>query len=372
MMKETTFEIEGQGPGTRHSLKCVEFGRQGDTPLVYIQGGLHADEAPGIIVALALCETLAGLEASDAILGCVRVVPVANPVGLSQFSLGQQEGRFDLYDGRNFNRHYPDFGPKLSARLADRLGRDARANTAAIRAELTALVEEWNVVTPSDNVRKCLMKLAIDADYVLDLHCDGEAEVHLYTQPHFAQTFSSLATRLHARAVLLAEISGLNPFDEALVRPWSDLARALPNANIPLGCASTTVELRGRSDVDRRRARSDAQAIVEFLRDLGVVKGSAGKAPARLCEPTPLAGSEAVISPSAGVVSYALDLGHHVSAGDVIAEIIDPLSGTVTAVKAQTSGVFYARADSRIAERGKRLGKIAGNDVFRNGPLLSP
>ncbi|NVD41954.1 succinylglutamate desuccinylase/aspartoacylase family protein [Ensifer sp. HO-A22] len=372
MMKETIFDIEGQGPGTRHRLKCVEFGSNEGSPIVYIQGGLHADEAPGIIVAHALCETLAELEAASAISGRVRVVPVANPVGLSQFALGQQEGRFDLYDGRNFNRHYPDFGPMLSGRLSGRLGNDASINAAVIRAELKLLIDEWDVVTPSDHVRKCLMNLAIDADYVLDLHCDGEAEVHLYTQPLFAQTFSSLATRLQARAVLLAEISGLNPFDEALVRPWLDLARELPDMNIPLGCASTTVELRGRSDVDRQRARSDAEGIVDFLRELGIVKGSAGQAPAKLCEPTPLAGSEAVVSPSAGVVSYAIDLGQEVIAGDVVAEIIDPLSGTVTAVKARTSGVFYARADSRIAERGKRLGKIAGKEMFRNGPLLSP
>ncbi len=41
-------------------------------------------------------------------------------------------------------------------------------------------------------------------------------------------------------------------------------------------------------------------------------------------------------------------------------------------MKACTSGVFYARPATRIAEVGKRLGKIAGAVPFRDGLLLSP
>ncbi len=47
-------------------------------------------------------------------------------------------------------------------------------------------------------------------------------------------------------------------------------------------------------------------------------------------------------------------------------------TGRVTPVLARTSGVFYARPATRIAEVGKRLGKIAGAVPFRGGLLLSP
>ena len=58
--------------------------------------------------------------------------------------------------------------------------------------------------------------------------------------------------------------------------------------------------------------------------------------------------------------------------GEIVAEITDPVTGDLHPVRASTSGVFYARPATRIAEIHKRLGKIAGARPFRDGPLLSP
>ncbi|WP_304620095.1 hypothetical protein [Paracoccus sediminilitoris] len=65
-------------------------------------------------------------------------------------------------------------------------------------------------------------------------------------------------------------------------------------------------------------------------------------------------------------------LGWKGCATDVVAEITDLESGSVSLVRAATAGVFYARSATRIAEVGKRIGKIAGDRPFRDGPLLSP
>lgn len=371
-MHELRFDVEGRGAGTTHRLTSFSFGDPLARPHVYVQGGLHADEGPGMIAARVLCDRLEVLEAEGRLVGHVRVVPVANPIGLSQFALGQQEGRFDSYDGKNFNRFYPDLGGGAASRVAGRLAGDAVENVETIRQALRAELLDWKVSTPADRLRKALMSLAMEADYVLDLHCDGEAEVHLYTQPPFADAFAPLSAHLGARAVLLADVSGDNPFDEAVARPWIDLARAFPDVPVPLSCASTTVELRGRMDVDRRVAEKDARAIVQFLMHLGIIEGERDPVPEPLCEATPLAGSEALIAPAAGLLAFTRLLGEIVLANDTVAEIVDPLSGTVTPVKATTSGVFYARADTRIAETGKRIGKIAGKQPHRDGLLLSP
>lgn len=371
-MRETNHEVEGRGLGTTHTLKVFDFGPCDARPHVYVQGGLHADEAPGMIAARALCDRLRLLEADGRIVGRVSVVPVANPIGMSQFGLGQQEGRFDYYDGRNFNRFYPDLAPGAAKHLAGGLSACALNNMAIIRAGLQAELSGWDVSSPPDRLRKLLLRLAIDADYVLDLHCDGEAEVHLYTQPAFAGAFETLAAHLGARAVLLAENSGDNPFDEAVGRPWVDLAQTFPGFPVPMGCASATVELRGRMDVGRSTAAQDATAIERFLTHLGVLSGDVEAVPTALCEATPLAGSEALIAPLSGLLAYTADLGQRIAAGDTVAEIVNPLTGAVTPVKATTAGIFYARADTRIAEKGKRLGKIAGTQPMRSGLLLSP
>lgn len=371
-MQALTFDLEGRGAGTTHHLTSFSFGDPSARPRLYVQGGLHADEGPGMIAARMLCDRLEALEAEGRLTGHVCVVPVANPIGLSQFALGQQEGRFDNYDGKNFNRFYPDLGSGAARRVAGSLTADTVSNVETIRQALRAELTDWRASTPADRLRKVLMSLAIDADYVLDLHCDGEAEVHLYTQPAFAQVFAPLSAHLGARAVLLAEISGENPFDEAVARPWIDIARAFPDVPIPLSCASSTVELRGRRDVDRGVGERDAAAIVRFLVHLGFMDDDVDPLPVPLCEATPLAGSEALIAPRAGLLAFIRDLGEVVLADEIVAEIVDPLSGAVTPVKATTNGVFYARADTRIAEMGKRIGKIAGKQPYRDGLLLSP
>lgn len=51
---------------------------------------------------------LAQVEAHGRLRGRVTVVPFANPLGLGQVLHGDHTGRFDLYDGRNFDRDCPD------------------------------------------------------------------------------------------------------------------------------------------------------------------------------------------------------------------------------------------------------------------------
>ena len=68
-------------------------------------------------------------------------------------------------------------------------------------------------------MRRALMRLACDADVVLDLHCDSDAVLHLYTGTPLWPQCEPLARYMGAYATLLATESGDNPFDEA---DWFD------------------------------------------------------------------------------------------------------------------------------------------------------
>lgn len=368
-MLDHDYSFAGRGPGTIHQVRTLSFGNPTARPHVHVQGGLHADEGPGMMVARLLANQLAQM--GDRVRGHVTVVPCANPIGLGQVLHGDHAGRFDLYDGRNFNRDYPDLTEAVAARVAGDLTADAPANVALIRAALRAELRACAPQGPADALRHHLMGQALNADVVLDMHCDGEALMHLYTQPAAMERLAPLAALTSCRAVLLAEISGGQPFDEALSGPWTALAARFPDHPIPLGCASATVELRGRGDVCRETGARDVQAVLDYLTYLGVLEGQVDLPPAA-CAPTPLAGSEALTAPAAGLLSYAVPLGAQVTPGQVVAQITDPVTGTVHPVAATTAGVFYARPATRIAEVGKRLGKIAGTVPFRDGPLLSP
>lgn len=371
-MRRDVIEIAGSGPGTRHSVPVLRFGAAGARPKAYVQGGLHADEAPGMVAALALAEALAALEAEGRVAGEIVVVPAANPIGLSQRLFGAHEGRFDLRDGGNFNRGFPALTDAAAARLDGRLGPVAEVNAAAVRGALAAALAELRPRAPAERLKHALLALSLDADLVLDLHCDAEAVMHLYCLTPQADAVAPLAARLGARAVLTADISGHDPFDEANSRPWAELAARFPAHPLGAGCVAVTVELRGEADADLGLGARDAAAIIGHLTALGALSGPAPEAPPALCAPTPLAGTDTLEAPAAGILCFRSPLGALVAAGSAVADVLDPVTGARAVVTAAASGVLYARAGGRLVEAGQRLGKIAGLAPLRAGPLLGP
>jgi predicted deacylase len=371
-MRSETHSLPGTTPGVSIGLTVLRFGKPGACPKAYIQAGLHADETPGHLAAHYLRQHLTVLEEAGRIQGEIVLIPVANPIGLSQRLNGVFHGRSDMADGSNFNRAYPDLVDEVAQAVGPRLNQDGPANVVLIRAALKEALAKRKPVAPTEHLKQMLLAEAIDADVVLDIHCDSEAVVHLYTLTPQADDFAPLAAYLGAKAMLLATESGDNPFDEAVSRPWLQLQERFPHATIPLAALATTLELRGESDVSDTYAEADAQAILNFLTLRGSIAGSAPPVPAMDMKPTPLAGSEPLTAPRSGIVVFGREPGERVRTGDVMAKLLDPASGEETLVRASTDGVFYARCSGRFAHAGKRLGKIAGTAVFRHGRLLSP
>ena len=371
-MRIETIALGGGTPGTQRTLTALRFGVEGARPKCYLQTGLHADEIPGLLVAHHLRTALTALEREGRITGEIVLVPAANPIGLGQQVSGSHIGRFCLTDGQNFNRGFPLLVDGAARRIGGMLGGDDAANIAEVRAALLAELHATPAVSEHQALKHALLGHALDADVVLDLHCDTEAVVHVYTGTALTPRGRVLARLLGARALLVAEVSGDDPFDEACSRPWWELAARFPAFPIGLACFAATVELRGAVDVDHATAAADAAALIDFMIVTGAVDGAAPALPPALCEPTPLAGSEPLIADTSGIVVFHRAVGDVVAHGDTIADVIDPVTAEAVAIVAPTSGVFYARAGTRWAYPGLRLGKIAGRRASRSGPLLSP
>lgn len=370
-MKTEQIALSPLASGTSLSLTVHRFGQEGARPRVYVQASLHADEIPGMIAAHHLRERLIALEAEGKIKGEIILVPSANPIGLAQRVLGSHIGRFNLADGINFNRGYPYLVPKVAERIEGKLTADATTNVRLIREALRAELDAWTTSNPAEVMKKALLTLAIEADVVLDLHCDSEAVEHLYTHTESADEFAPLSALIGAQAYLLADESGDDPFDEALSRPWGELAARFKDYPIPFGCHSTTLEFRGERDVSHEFGQRDAGALIAYMTLRGVIAGEAPSIPAPLCQPTPLAASEPVPSPATGIVVFQAQIGDRVKAGDVIADIVDPHSGTVIQAKSPCDGVVFARIALRFVTQGARLAKVAGATAKRTGKLLS-
>ncbi|MGL4234368.1 MAG: succinylglutamate desuccinylase/aspartoacylase family protein, partial [Casimicrobium sp.] len=367
-----TVSLSHATSGTSRSLTVYRFGDTRKRPQLYVQSSLHADEIPGMLVAVHLCDRLEALERESKLRGHVVVVPCANPIGLSQSMQGTAFGRFAFADGTNFNRHFVDFTQGAAARVLGRLSKDVESNITLVREALKQELSSTQTSNELAALKRALLELAFDADYVLDLHCDGESVSHVYTATSLATRCAPLAALLGAEALLTAEVSGDNPFDEAVSRPWAELARMYPDYPIPQASFSATIELRGEADVSDALAAKDAQAIIDFAILNGIVEGASPTIPAPKCVATPLAGVVPIVTPSAGVVVFAKTPGDRITVGEEIARIVDPLTRESISLKSDIAGVMYARISSRYALAGQRVAKVAGTNAVRSGKLLSP
>jgi predicted deacylase len=372
-MRHDIHDLLSPVPGTTRQIHSFHFGPRNTGCKVYIQASLHADELPGMLVAWHLKQRLLELENAGLLKGEIVVVPVANPVGLDQILMDVPLGRYELESGQNFNRWFVDLGVQVGDAVQAQLTDDAQHNLRLIRDSLRAALAAQPATTQLQSQRLTLQRLACDADVVLDLHCDFEAVEHLYTTPEAWPQVEILSRYLGAQASLLATDSGGQSFDECFTLVWWQLQQRFGDRfAIPPGSFSVTLELRGQGDVNHSLASRDCQALINYLTAFGAIGGEVQPAPALLFPATPLAAVEPVATPVGGLLVFCAQPGEHVQAGQLIAEVIDPISDAVTAIHSLNSGLLYARSLRRMATAGMVIAHVAGTQAYRSGYLLSP
>lgn len=362
-------------PGTTRELVSLHFGPADSGLKAYVQASLHADEVPPMLVAHHLRLALSQLEAEGRLAGEVVLVPAANPIGMAQHPLRQPQGRFDMASGENFNRHYPELSATVADWVRGQLGDDAAANVARVRSAVREACARLPAGDELASLRRTLLGLAMDADVVLDLHCDHEAVLHLYTATPLWPQVAPLAQALGATLTLLATDSGDAPFDEACSMFWPRLAERLgmDTSVLPTSCVAVTVELRGEVDVRHDLAARDARALLGFLAGRGLVRLSTEPTPPghAQAQARPLAGSMPLRAPHGGVLVFLAELGQRLQAGQPVAELIDPMGGATTTLSSPVDGLLYARVSRRFVPAGATLAKVAGREALRGGRLMS-
>jgi len=371
------YQLPQSAPGTSRSLQIIRYGAPGARPKAYLQAGLHADEAPGYPVLQSLIEKLDSADAQGTIRGEIVIVPAANPVGLAQWRDETLQGRFDFVNSINFNRQHLDLIDQLIDAIASDLGNDPDANTAAIRACTSTILTGMRPREETPHLKWLLLSLAHDADFVLDLHCDLEALMHVYLGTPLWPEGADLAAQMGAEATLLAADSGGTPFDEANSRPWWVLAEHFPDHPIPPACLAATVELRGISDTAPEMIDQDSDNLFFFLQRRGLIDGLAPPLPELINPATPLTGVDYVTADAAGIIVYSKDIGEWIDKGEVIARIVNPLpdetSPALVDVTSRTDGLLFSRSVDRFARPGRVIAKIAGTEPLSEteGDLLT-
>ncbi len=323
--------IQGDAPGASTELNYFRFvpnSNRSVTPTddvkkVFLQAALHADEQPGIMVLHHLLRLLIEADKNNALQAEFVVFPMVNPIGMSGLLLNQHQGRYDYVSGQNFNRHWPNFSEAIASELTDRLTANAKENVDIIRSAMADWLEKQVPFSALQKQRMMVMKEAYNADVVLDLHCDAEALLHIFTSPHSLKVMESLGQWVRADTVLTAEDSGGAPFDETWSFVWTQLAQAFPQHPIPHACHSATIEYRGALDTQDHLNKKDAEYLYGFLQAQGYIGGDrrAKKSEAAMYI-TSIDAVDIVRVEQSGLLAYQVELGDWVEEGQTIAELI--------------------------------------------------
>jgi len=358
--------------GTNRHIDSFHFGTPNTGKKIYIQASLHADELPGMLVAWKLKQQLIALEKQGYIQGEIVLVPMANPIGQNQHLMDLHLGRYELESGQNFNRDYLDTFETVCSQIENKLTSDPEENKLLIRAAIHEAVQNWQVDSEIHSQQKILQSLSCDADIIVDMHCDFEAVQHVYSTYYSWDCIAPLAHYLTSKANLLADITGGKPFDSAFDMVWQRLHACFGDI-IPKACQSVTLELCGQADVYHGKSDADAHALVNYLRHLDVITDQPPDVLIDEASPaTDLAAVEPLKSSMGGVLVLCCEVGEEVATGQLIAEVINPITDEIEQIKATQPGLLFSRTLRRTATAGMLVAHVAGKKTIRSGYLLAP
>src|SRR3569623_1734103 len=238
-------KLRGDAPGLTVELPFYRVGPAAAPEKVYLQAALHADEQPGTMLLHHLLPMLRQADEQELLRARFTVIPMANPLGMANLVQRKHLGRSDNNTGVNYNRQWPDLFAMIRTQLAGRLGDDERFNVALIRKAVATWIAAQQPRSAAEQLRLFLLKEAHDAEFVLDLHCDSDSLLHIFTSPALMPELQDLADWMGAAAVLAAADRGGGSFDEVLPLLYRKVAQTNPGTPVPMASATATLEYRG-------------------------------------------------------------------------------------------------------------------------------
>ncbi|MCL1126972.1 succinylglutamate desuccinylase/aspartoacylase family protein [Shewanella surugensis] len=318
--RQTRLQVGELATGQALNVPIFDFdGRDKTAPNVFIQANVHGAEVQGNAV---IFQLMSLLETYD-ILGDIRILPLANPLGINQKSGEFTLGRFDPITGMNWNREYQAPVIELAQWFERHQALDDAALIKAYRQELVniclqGLDNEWGLST-GKRLALNLQALAHEADIVLDLHTGPKSCKHLYCPEYDikAARYFSIPYTL----VIPNEFGGA--MDESIFCPWWQLSDFLKcqGRNLDVPISAFTLELGSQEHIDLAEALNDAKGILAYLSHRGVIKEKLTPQvmPRYACY---LKHYKKYHAPLSGLVEYKAPLGKVLPEGQVLANIL--------------------------------------------------
>ncbi len=352
----TTLPLQHLASGDRLSLQVYQFSGTRPGKKAYLQANLHGSEIVGNAVLHQLIEFFSTLEATQ-LMGEIWLVPVCNPFSTNQRTHFFATGRYNPYDGKDWNRIFWDYEKEcedLAAFAKSQIELDLTEIKTNYRQRILANFQnQFNKMqapsgTPlSDRYRYCLQSLCLDANYVIDIHSSSNQSINYLYCFHGRQ--ESAQAFLLDWGILLNEYDG-DAFDEAFLKPWLALEKQLANLGrtVRFDLESWTLELGSGMQMNPASVEKGVRGIKNYLAYKGLLT-IADFPLAEVTGPpmllTPKSQMKKYYAPQGGMIQNRVSPGTTVKAGEQLYQLLsfnkEKQLPTLIEVRAEASGLVF-------------------------------
>lgn len=276
----STIPIQQLASGDRLSIQVYKFTGANPGKKAYLQANLHGAEIVGNAVIHQLIEFLIALDDTK-LTGEIWLVPVCNPLSTNQRTHFFSTGRYNIYDGKDWNRIFWDY-EKECEDLEDFANSQLNLEPPEIRQNYleriqTSFQKQFEKFQSpssspfSERYRYQLQSLCLDANYVIDIHSStNQAIDYLYC---FQSREESAKAFLLDYGILMNEYDG-DAFDEAFMKPWLALEKKFAELGkkIQFDIDSWTLELGSGMVMNPNSVKKGIFRIKNYLAKKGVLK----------------------------------------------------------------------------------------------------
>jgi len=297
--------------------------------------------------------------------GEIWLVPVCNPLGTNQRGHFFATGRFNNYDGKNWNRIFWDYekeGEDLVTFARSQLDQPLATIRNNYLAKIQATwqrqlerIKQPRSTTVSNQYRAKLQSLCLDADYVIDIHSSSNQALDFL----FCFQSRELAAShfLIDYGILMTDYDG-DAFDEAFLKPWLALEKSFQELGqkIRFDLEAWTLELGSGMAMNPNSVAKGVQGIKNYLHHKQVLNSSEEL----LDHPIKLVQRQDIHSYYAhtgGMIQNRLTLNTSVQKGDRLYQILNfnkqGQLPQVIDVFSETTGIIFDVATNPSVNQGE-------------------
>ncbi|MGF1477942.1 MAG: succinylglutamate desuccinylase/aspartoacylase family protein [Cyanophyceae cyanobacterium] len=358
----STVDVLQLASGDRLQIQIYQFKGAQPGKKAYLQANLHGAEIVGNAVIERLIQFLGTLTAEQ-LVGEIWLVPACNPVSTNQRSHFFSTGRYNSYDGKDWNRIWDYEAGDIQTFAQAHLDLDPEEIRTRYLSQLKGIFQQQlaDIQRPSSveygqYFRFQLQSLCLDANYVIDLHSSSNHGIdYLYC---FHSREASAPYLLLEYGILMKEYDGIS-FDEAFMKPWLELEAQFAQLGHPVrfDVESWTLELGTGMQLNPISVDKGVAGIKNYL----IYKGMLA-----IADSHPLASTAITLveksrlkkyyAPTGGMIQHRVPLRKTVQAGEKLYQILRFSLGQlpiVVDVCAEQDGLVYDVSTNEAVNQGE-------------------